>query len=203
LLQNFKSYLRERSLLSHFAQEASRITCSHVNVQKELCQLVISMAIEVPCLMYATLAWTAVHCVAFERNVDGVADPDSLVARFKARSIECLRRELQKPGGLEGGNADALLATVSTLCRPSNAPAIQQSVKCIIRCASAIAPAHGLSPAIVSTTPLFTAGCEARVEDRDLIRNLLVRLLEVLRIRNIKLAIDILESFWADGHNGE
>lgn len=114
-----------------------------------------------------------------------------------------LKARAPNPGGLKGGNADALLATVSTLCRPSNAPAIQQSVKCIIRCASAIAPAHRLSPAIVSTTPLFTAGCEARVEDRDLIRNLLVRLLEVLRIRNIKLAIDILESHWADGHNGE
>jgi hypothetical protein len=107
----------DRSLLYHFAHEASRITSCHVNVQKELCQLVISMAIEIPCLMYATLAWAAIHCVATNRRIDGATDPDRLVASFKAKSIESLRRELQNPDGFKGENADALLATVRTICQ--------------------------------------------------------------------------------------
>ena len=404
-----------RFLLYHFAHEASRITSCHVNTQKELCQLVISMAIEMPCLMYATLAWAAIHCVASNRRINGATDPARMVAFFKAKSIESLRRELQNPNGLKGENADALLATVRTLCqceihsgtdgssvwrvhvkgakalmtaikrgntswssrsrllcrwyasleslaaltptnslshsaeasqsmlhtnlsnilsdsserpsRPSiahasacrerytladvisesvylddyngystdlsfvlgsigaaaesmnqnhtpldndhvqdqaneleeavrivmerdnnnipvfypgvaeklsqqdisqytlcnqayqhtalihiqrrlrshnsNTPAIQESVKSIIKCASALTPTYGLSPAIVLTTPLFTAGCEALGEDRESIRSLLEKLFDMLRIRNIRVAIEILESHWAGGSGSD
>lgn len=363
----------ERSLLSHFTHEASRVTCCHANVQRELCQLVIPMAAEVPSLMYATLAWAAIHSMAFNRKVDVVSDPSRLIASLKVKSIEHLRLELQDP---EEWKRDALLAAVRTLCQceihsgsgedsawrvhvkgaralmtaikrsnssgcsrsrllcrwyasleslaaltpsshslgmgsnealseevpesvylddyngystdlslvlgrigaaaelhnrinslssstdlkthadelekavhhimerdnnttpvfypgvaeklsqhdileyslcnqayqhtalihiqrrirryPSNTPAIQQSVKSIIEYVKAITPSYGLSPAIVLTTPLFTAGCEALGEDRNAIRGLLGRLFEMLKIRNITLALEVLENHWAD-----
>jgi hypothetical protein len=81
---------------------------------------------------------------------------------------------------------------------PRDAPEIQDSVKRIIECVSSITPSYGLSPAIVLTTPLFTAGCEALGEDREIVRRLLSQLYERLRIRNIKLALEVLEAFWAD-----
>ena len=81
---------------------------------------------------------------------------------------------------------------------PPNTPAIQHSVKRIIECVGGIVPANGLSPAIVLATPLFTAGCEAIGEDSDIIRGLLARLYDMLKIRNIKLALEILEAHWAD-----
>jgi hypothetical protein len=85
-----------------------------------------------------------------------------------------------------------------------DAPDIQHSVRKIIECASAITPSYGLSPAIVLTTPLFTAGCEALGEDREAIRRLLNQLYGLLKIRNIKLALEILEAFWADENtNGD
>lgn len=74
---------------------------------------------------------------------------------------------------------------------------VQDSVKKIIECVRSVALAHGLSPAIVLTTPLFTAGCEAMGEDREAVRDLLLELYEMLRIRNIKITLDVLESCWA------
>ena len=47
-------------------------------------------------------------------QVHGVSDPVRFIAGLKGRSIEHLRRELQKPD-MEHG--DALLATVRTLCQ--------------------------------------------------------------------------------------
>lgn len=366
----------ERSLLFHFANEATRVTCCNSNIQTELCQLVIPMAAEVPSLMYATLAWSAIHSMAFGRHVDTVHDLPYLIATLKTKSIEHLRREIQNP---DEGKIDALLATVRTLCQseihlgsdgdsawrvhvkgakalmeaikrsnssicsrsrllcrwyttieslaaltPSiqapaqkppldevpesvylddyngystdlsyllgkigliaelnsrsrtqvtgealeaqadefekavyhimerdnnqipvfypgvaeklsrrdivdyslcnqayqytalihiqrrlrklapTTPVVQQSVKQIIKISQAITMDYGLSPAIVLTTPVFTAGCEALGEDRTAIRELLSRLHNKLRIRNIKLALDVLEDHWVDEkHDGD
>ncbi|KAN0106446.1 Fungal specific transcription factor domain containing protein [Hyaloscypha variabilis] len=367
----------ETGLLYHYTEEASRITCCGSHVQKDLCQLVVPMAVESPALMNATLAWAAMHSVEFRGQISGVTNPTGFIATLKARSIEHLRRELQKPDMEQG---DALLATVRTLCqceihsgsnqssawrvhikgakalmdaielsqcgkgsRPRflyrwydamnslatlascgttamidiehkpqgllrdsgdataylddyngystdlsrvigeigvavaavhqgassteqaerleaailkimerdnnsvptfypgvverltpqaileyslcnqayqhtaliyvrrqlqgltrDAPEIQRSVKRIIECVSSITPSYGLSPAIVLTTPLFTAGCEALGEDRDSVRQLLSQLYELLKIRNIKLALEVLEAFWADENiNGD
>ncbi|KAE9370410.1 hypothetical protein N431DRAFT_343068 [Stipitochalara longipes BDJ] len=367
----------ETGLLYHYTEEASRITCCGSHVQKELCQLVVPMAVESPALMKATLAWAAMHSVEFRGQISGVSDPMQFIATLKAKSIEYLRRELQKPDMVHG---DALLATVRTLCQceihsgsnqssawrvhikgakalmnaiewsrrgkgsqprllsrwyaamdslatlascgttamiekedkaqellgdlghataylddyngystdlscvigeigsavaavrqgsssseqaerlesailtimerdnnsapvfypevverltpqaiqeyslcnqayqhtaliyvrwqlrglPRDAPEIQDSVRRIIECVSSITPSYGLSPAIVLTTPLFTAGCEALGEDRETIRRLLSQLYQLLKIRNIKLALEVLEAFWADKNiNGD
>jgi hypothetical protein len=386
-LQRFPSLsTTETGLLHHFAEEASRITCCGSHVQKELCQLIIPMAVESPALMNATLAWAAMHSVAFRGQINGASNSIQFIASLKAKSIEHLRRELQKQ---DMGHGDALLATVRTLCQceihsgsdesstwrihikgakalmnaiersqrhrgtrprllyrwyaamdslttltsygnstlfevggssqgiqegiedvstylddyngystdlshvmgeigtavtalrqgssskddeifgrqadvleeeifkimerdnssepifypgvverlttqaiheyslcnqayqhtalihirrqlrrlPRNAPQVEESVRKIIECVSSITPSYGLSPAIVMTTPLFSAGCEALGEDREKIRQQLAQLYELLKIRNIKLALEVLENCWAnenvDGDWGE
>ena len=104
----------ETGLLYHYTEEASRITCCGSHVQKELCQLILPMAVGFPALMNATLAWAAMHSVAFRGQVNGISDPVRFIAGLKARSIEHLRQGLQEP---DMEHCDALLATVRTLCQ--------------------------------------------------------------------------------------
>ncbi|OBT62316.1 hypothetical protein VE03_09068 [Pseudogymnoascus sp. 23342-1-I1] len=73
---------------------------------------------------------------------------------------------------------------------------VQASVKRIIECCLKISPADGLSPWVMLTTPLFTAGCEALGEDRAMIRQLLQSMYHSLRIRNIQRSLGILEISW-------
>ena len=87
---------------------------------------------------------------------------------------------------------------------PRSHSQVQRSVKRIIECARSITPLDGLSPAVVLTTPLFTAGCEALEEDRAVIRCLLIRLYEMLKIRNIRVTLEVLEDYWSsDGEDGD
>lgn len=104
----------ENDLLYHFTSEASRVTCCSPHVQKELCALIVPMAVESPALMNATLAWAAMHFVAYRGSVPGSTSLEStqIIARFKGKSIEGLRRELQVPA-----STDSLLATIRTLCQ--------------------------------------------------------------------------------------
>ncbi|KUJ21878.1 uncharacterized protein LY89DRAFT_729374 [Mollisia scopiformis] len=366
--------MEEKRLLFHFTDEASRITCCNPHVQKELCSLIVPMAVESPALMNATLAWAALHSMTFYGSIAGESATEAMqtIAKFKARSIEGLRRELQASTSI-----DALLATIRTLCQceihsgsdhgstwrvhikgakalmntidhsgaasssrprllyrwyasldslallsssstpiedselpedvrnlenvqvylddyngystdlsyllgrignaivaqkrrdllfpglsvnleadflenaicqimerdnsatpsfypgvleklsphaiqeyawcnqayqhtaliyirrhlrklPSDSPEIQDSVKTIIECVRLITPAYGLSPTIVLTTPLFAAGCEALGPDRTVIKELLIQLYDCLKIRNIKLALEVLENYWAN-----
>lgn len=74
---------------------------------------------------------------------------------------------------------------------------VQASVKRIIECCLKISPADGLSPWVMLTTPLFTAGCEALGEDRALVRQLLQSMYDSLRIRNIQRSLVILEMSWS------
>lgn len=74
---------------------------------------------------------------------------------------------------------------------------VQTSVKRIIECCFKISPTDGLSPWVMLTTPLFTAGCETLGEDRIIVRGLLKRMYELLRIRNIQRSLEILEMGWS------
>lgn len=80
---------------------------------------------------------------------------------------------------------------------PASSPAVQRSVKRILECIDNITAAAGLTPLVVLTTPLFTAGCEALDEDRDKVRGLLLRMFELLKIPNMYRSLEVLESFWA------
>lgn len=82
-------------------------------------------------------------------------------------------------------------------------PDVQESVKCIIRCAQKMSQTQGLSPWVMMTTPLFVAGCEALGEDRQVIRSLMQSLYESLRIRNCKRSLDLLELRWSSDHGDQ
>lgn len=86
---------------------------------------------------------------------------------------------------------------------PASSPAVQDSVKRILECIDSITAIAGLTPLVVLTTPLFTAGCEALDEDRDKVRSLLLRMFELLRIPNMYRSLEVLESFWASPRCGE
>lgn len=81
---------------------------------------------------------------------------------------------------------------------PKESPAVQRSVKRILGCARQIIPKTGLSPWIVLTMPLFTAGREAIGEDRVIVTDLMTRLYESLKLKNIRRSLDLLESSWAN-----
>jgi hypothetical protein len=81
---------------------------------------------------------------------------------------------------------------------PKESPLVQRSVKRILGCASQIIPKTGLSPWIVLTMPLFTAGREAIGEDRVIVKDLMIRLYESLKLKNIRRSLDLIESSWAN-----
>ncbi|KAF9889228.1 hypothetical protein FE257_007541 [Aspergillus nanangensis] len=84
---------------------------------------------------------------------------------------------------------------------PASAPQVQQSVKRILECTTQIGPSSGLSPWVLLTTPLFIAGCEARGEDRDQVRQLLSSLHSTIHIPNVLQSLKFLQQYWADQLN--
>lgn len=86
---------------------------------------------------------------------------------------------------------------------PTSDLRVQASVKRIIECCLKISPADGLSPWVMLTTPLFTAGCEALGEDREIVRQLLKSMYNSLGIRNIQRSIRILEMSWENKEDND
>lgn len=80
---------------------------------------------------------------------------------------------------------------------PSFSTSVQDSVKRLLDCVEGISATPGLTPLVVLTTPLFAAGCEALGNDRDRVRNVLLRMFELLRIPNVYRSLEVLESFWS------
>ncbi|KPI42036.1 uncharacterized protein AB675_5475 [Cyphellophora attinorum] len=82
----------------------------------------------------------------------------------------------------------------------ATSPEVQYCVRTILDTVCGILPMNALSPWALLTTPIFTAGCEAAGDDRDLVRTLLKDLHSTLRIKNILRALDILEHQWSSKH---
>lgn len=80
---------------------------------------------------------------------------------------------------------------------------VQKAVKRILECAEGIRPREGLSPYIVLTMPLFTAGREALGEDRDVVRNMIGELGQRLGLRNVWRSLEFLEVEWAGVGEGQ
>ncbi|KIW84753.1 hypothetical protein Z517_00141 [Fonsecaea pedrosoi CBS 271.37] len=80
---------------------------------------------------------------------------------------------------------------------PPSAMAVQISVRRIIECVESIRPAATLSPLTLLTTPLFTAGCESTGAERGKIAQLLTNMFALLRLPNMKRALQVLEAFWS------
>ncbi|OAP60361.1 hypothetical protein AYL99_05363 [Fonsecaea erecta] len=81
---------------------------------------------------------------------------------------------------------------------PPNAAVVQEAVKRIVECVESIRPAATLSPLTLLTTPLFTAGCEATGAERCKIAQLLTNMFTLLRLPNMKRALQVLEAFWRE-----
>lgn len=80
---------------------------------------------------------------------------------------------------------------------------VQGAVKRILEGVEGIEPREGLSPYIVLTMPLFTAGREALGDKREIVRSKMRKLGEVLKLRNIWRSWEILEEGWrVDGGEG-
>ncbi|KAJ5125507.1 uncharacterized protein N7443_008577 [Penicillium atrosanguineum] len=73
---------------------------------------------------------------------------------------------------------------------------VQRCVRDILDAVCMILPVTTLSPWILLTTPIYTAGCEAVGSDRKVVKDLLLELYSKLHIRNIIRAIEILEQRW-------
>ncbi|KAF7168716.1 hypothetical protein CNMCM6106_003819 [Aspergillus hiratsukae] len=102
----------QKSLLHHFIQDASQITACHSSMQKDICKMLVPMALQTPSLLYATMALSAIHLQALNNQSENVKSaPD--IARLMALSLEHFRKELQNPSTK---GSDALLATARTLC---------------------------------------------------------------------------------------
>jgi hypothetical protein len=80
----------------------------------------------------------------------------------------------------------------------SDAPQVQESVQRIIECVDSIKPAAALSPLTLLTTPLFTAGCEAKSAERRRIAHLLTNMFTHMRLPNMKRALHVLQAFWQE-----
>jgi hypothetical protein len=77
---------------------------------------------------------------------------------------------------------------------------VQIAVKNVLECVASIKPRSGLSPYIVLTMPLFTAGREALGEDREMVRRALRDLGNSLKLRNVWRSLEFLEAEWESGN---
>ncbi|EAW22805.1 fungal specific transcription factor domain-containing protein [Aspergillus fischeri NRRL 181] len=102
----------QKSLLHHFIQDASQITACHSSMQKDICKMLVPMALQTPSLLYATMALSAIHLQALNNQSENVKSAPH-IARLMALSLEHFRNELQTPSTK---GSDALLATARTLC---------------------------------------------------------------------------------------
>jgi hypothetical protein len=82
---------------------------------------------------------------------------------------------------------------------PGTDEKVQVAVKSILECVASIKPRSGLSPYIVLTMPLFTAGREALGEDREIVRYALRDLGNSLKLRNVWRSLEFLEADWEGG----
>lgn len=96
-------------------------------------------------------------------------------------------------------------ALINIHCRIRALPGstgIQASVQRILEIAGQMKPTSGLSPWLLMATPLFTAGSEATLSDRDQIRSLLVKLHDTIRITNYQSLLELLEIYWKKSDEG-
>jgi Fungal specific transcription factor domain len=79
---------------------------------------------------------------------------------------------------------------------PITSPRIQVSVQRILEIASQMNHTSGLSPWLLMSTPLFTAGSVSLPVDRQRARNLMVELHEKIRISNYRCSLGLLDLYW-------
>ena len=100
-----------RLLLHHFITEASKISSS-AYIRDQICQTILPMTHQSDSLLYATMAFAALHRYTLLNELPAQFMPEDLVANLVALSMRCLRRDLETPGY----PVQPLLHTIRTLC---------------------------------------------------------------------------------------
>lgn len=112
-LSIFSSWLpAERLLWDHFLTTASMVA-SHTQLREQICQQILPMAIQIPSLMYGTLALSALHRFTLLNGVPDRFTPEVMISNLMSRSLEHLRKELET-GSPQSRHL--LLHTIRTLC---------------------------------------------------------------------------------------
>lgn len=101
----------EKLLLHHFVTKASLIS-SHPHLRDQLCQQILPMAHHSPSLMYATMAFAALHRLTLLNELPEQFMPEEMVSYFMSASLGHLRTELQ----IDDRPKQPLLHTIRTLC---------------------------------------------------------------------------------------
>lgn len=102
---------RSRQLLHHFITETSKISSS-AHIRDQICQTILPMTHQSDSLLYATMAFAALHRYTLLNELPAQFLPEDLVANLIASSMRCLRRDLETPGY----PVQPLLHTIRTLC---------------------------------------------------------------------------------------
>lgn len=109
---------RDKLLLNHFISHVSKLM-SHTSVREQACQI-LPVALETPSLLYATLAFSALHLSTLVHTDSSNASERGIcntsVADILACSITHLRQELEDKDPTHNDNTPGLLHTVKTLC---------------------------------------------------------------------------------------
>lgn len=102
----------QQLLWDHFVTTASMIA-SHTQLREQICHEILPMAMQIPSLMYATLALSALHRFTLLNEVPETFTPESMISNLMSRSLKHLRQELDINSPR---SRHLLLHTVRTLC---------------------------------------------------------------------------------------
>lgn len=100
-----------RLLLHHFITEASMIS-SHAYIRDQICRDILPMVHQSDSLLYATMAFSALHRSTLTNGPPDQYIPEDLISHLISTSICCLRRDLEVPKY----PTQPLLHTIRTLC---------------------------------------------------------------------------------------
>ncbi|KAJ5459593.1 uncharacterized protein N7458_001145 [Penicillium daleae] len=100
-----------RLLLYHFITEASMIS-SHAYIRDQICRDILPMVHQSDSLLYATMAFSALHRSTLTNALPDQYIPEDLISHLISASIRCLRRDLEVPKY----PTQPLLHTIRTLC---------------------------------------------------------------------------------------
>ncbi|RFU25054.1 hypothetical protein B7463_g11285, partial [Scytalidium lignicola] len=103
---------RNKALLHHFVTNTSMIA-SHPHIREQACSHILPMVFQIPSLMYATIALSALHHSTLLNDVPDKFIPEEDVRDLLSMSLRHLRQELQNN---DPQKREALLNTVRTLC---------------------------------------------------------------------------------------
>jgi hypothetical protein len=102
----------EKLLWDHFVTTASMVA-SHTQLREQICHQILPMAMQIPSLMYSTLALSALHRFTLLNGVPDRFTPEVMISKLMSKSLKHLREELQINGPQ---SRHLLLHTIRTLC---------------------------------------------------------------------------------------